>query len=134
MSYVCSADIYFLWALDVQNKKKKEEDGEVWVFLKFQISPLTVSLAYSTSWSAFKSPRKGLDCFIDKSKARKAAFGMCSIRVLKNFRSIPIMKHYCDSWYALRLCSDVNTYQQVLSYGLLNGWAKMFGNMLENGL
>jgi len=52
-SYVCSADIYFLWALDVRNKKK-EEVGELWVFLKFQKLPLTVSLVYNTSWSVFK--------------------------------------------------------------------------------
>jgi len=31
----------------VRNKKKEEgEDGELWVFLNFQKSPLTVSLAY----------------------------------------------------------------------------------------
>jgi len=34
-----SADIYFLWAVDARNKKKKEEDGELWVFLKFKKLP-----------------------------------------------------------------------------------------------
>jgi len=31
---VKATDIYFLWALDVQNKKNKEEDGdgELWAF------------------------------------------------------------------------------------------------------
>jgi len=46
-------------------------------FLKFQKSPLTVSFAYDT---VFKSLGKGLECFIDKYKAQKAAFGMHSIR------------------------------------------------------
>jgi len=84
MSYVYSADIYFLLALDVQKKKTKEEDGELWVFLKFQKSPF---LAYNTSWSVFKSLGKGLEHFIDKSKAQKATFGVCSIRVFWKFSS-----------------------------------------------
>jgi len=63
----------------VQNKKKKK-DEELWVFLKFQKSPLTVSLAFSTSLSVFKSLGKGLECFIDKFTAWKAAFGVRSIR------------------------------------------------------
>jgi len=29
--------------------KQEEEDGDMWVFLRFQKSPLTVSLAYNTS-------------------------------------------------------------------------------------
>jgi len=29
--------------------KQDEEDGELWVFLKFQKSPLTVSFAYDAS-------------------------------------------------------------------------------------
>jgi len=32
------------------------ENGELWVFLKFQKSPLIVFLAYETSCSVFKSP------------------------------------------------------------------------------
>jgi len=32
-----------------KTKKEKEENGELWVFLKFQKSLLTVSLAYNTS-------------------------------------------------------------------------------------
>jgi len=47
---------------------KQEEDGELWVFLKFQKSLLTVSLAFDTSSSVFKSLGKGLECFIDKFK------------------------------------------------------------------
>jgi len=46
-------------------------------FLKFQKSAF---LAFNTSWSVFKSLGKGLECFIDKFKARKAAFGVRSIR------------------------------------------------------
>jgi len=75
-------------------RNKKKEDKELWVFLKIQKSPLTVSLAYDTSLSVFKSLGKGLECFIGKSKAQKATFGVSSIRVLKNF---PIMNHYCGS-------------------------------------
>jgi len=30
-------------------KQQEEVDGELWVFLKFQKSPLTVSFAYDTS-------------------------------------------------------------------------------------
>jgi len=73
----------------------------MWVFLKFQNPPLTVSLAYNTSWSVFKSLGKGLEYLIDKFKAWKAAFGVRYIRVLKNFRSIPIMNHYRGSWYMI---------------------------------
>jgi len=51
-------------------------EPELWVFLKFQ---LTVSF---TSWSVFKSLWKGLEHFIDKSKAWKVAFGMRFIREL----------------------------------------------------
>jgi len=79
-SHVCSANIYFLCM-------KQQEDGELWVFLKFQKLPLTVSLVYNTSWSAFKSLGKGLECFIDKSKARKADFGVRSIREFWKFSS-----------------------------------------------
>jgi len=66
----------------------------LWVFLKFQESPLTVSLAYNTSVLVLKSLGKGLDRFIDKSKAQKAAFGMHSIR---EFWLISITNHYCGS-------------------------------------
>jgi len=45
-SYIFIADIYFLLALGV---RKKEEDGELWVFLKFQELPLKVSLVHNTS-------------------------------------------------------------------------------------
>jgi len=45
--------------------------------LKFQKS---VFLAFNTSLSVFKSLGKVLECFIDKFKARKAAFGVRSIR------------------------------------------------------
>jgi len=71
----------------------KQEDGELWVFLKFQKSLLTVSLAFNT-YRSFKSLGKDLECFIDKFKDWKAAFGVCSIR---DFRSIPIMNHYRGS-------------------------------------
>jgi len=50
---------------------KQQEDGELWVFLKFQKSLSTVSLAFNTSRSIFKSLGK---CFKDKFKAWKAAF------------------------------------------------------------
>jgi len=67
----------------MRNKEKKEEvDGELWVILKFQKPPLKVSLAYNTSSSVFKSLGKGLEYLIDKSKARKAAFGVRSIKEL----------------------------------------------------
>jgi len=58
-------------------RTKQEEDGELWVFLKFQKS---VSLVFNTSLSVFKSLGKGLERFIDKFKAQKAAFGVRSIR------------------------------------------------------
>jgi len=38
MLKVCSADIYFLWALDARNKKK-EEDGRIVGVFKFKKSP-----------------------------------------------------------------------------------------------
>jgi len=56
--------------------KKMENSG----YFKILKSPLTVSLAYDTSWSVFKSFGKGLEHSIDESKARKAAFSVRSIR------------------------------------------------------
>jgi len=63
-----------------KQEEEKEDDGELWVLLKFQKSPYTVSLAFNTSLSVFKSLGKGLKCFIDKFKILKAAFGVRSIR------------------------------------------------------
>jgi len=37
------------YLLSVSSRCAKQEDGELWVFLKFKKSPLTVSLVYSTS-------------------------------------------------------------------------------------
>jgi len=61
-------------------QEEKEERRRRWRIVKFQKSPLTVSLTYNTSLSVFKTLRKDLECFIDKFKAQKAAFGMHSIR------------------------------------------------------
>jgi len=57
----------------------------LWVFLKFQKSPLTVSLAYSTSWSVFKTLGKNLDHFIDKSKTQKAALACVLLESFEKF-------------------------------------------------
>jgi len=46
----------------------------------FKISKITLNVDFNTSLSVFKSLGKGLECFIDKFKARKAAFGVRSIR------------------------------------------------------
>jgi len=59
---------------------KQEEDGELWVFLKFQKSPSTVSPACNVSYSVFKSLGKDLEHFINKSTVRKTAFSVRSIR------------------------------------------------------
>jgi len=63
-----------------EEEEEEKEDGELWVFLKVQKSPQTVSLAFNTSLSVFESLGKGLECFIENLKAQKAAFGVRSIR------------------------------------------------------
>jgi len=76
----------------MQNNKK-EEDGELWVFLKFQKSPLTVSLAYNTSWSVFKTLKKDLEYFIDKSKARKAVRSIREFWKISYYEPATIVVH-----------------------------------------
>jgi len=49
MSYVFSANIYFLLALDVQKKEKERRRWRIVGIFKFQNPPPTVSLAYNTS-------------------------------------------------------------------------------------
>ena len=64
MSYVCSPDINFLWAVDTQNKSKEEGDGEstlVWNCLNAVLS-------------VFKALIKGLEGFREDIKPQKLLF------------------------------------------------------------
>jgi len=61
------------------------------VFLKFQKSPLTVFFIYNISWLVFKLLGKGLERYIDQSKAWKAAFACV---LLQSFEKFPVDSYY----------------------------------------
>ena len=78
-----NANVNFLWAVDVQNKKEKKNQKkmEKWDYFeknKNYLNPLPMDKIFF--WSVFKTLNKGQEGFTDKSKAWKATFPMRSIR------------------------------------------------------
>jgi len=76
---------------------KTRRYGELWVFSK----TLTVSLVYDTSWSVFISLGKGLEHFMDKSKAQRAAFPCVLLEYFEKFMFNPYYEPLL--WFRINL-------------------------------
>jgi len=95
------------------------KNGELWVFLKFQKSPSTVSLVYDSSWSVFKSLGKGVECFIHKFKPQKVAFGMRSNRDFWKISSQSLL------WTVHNISEKIKTLRRKFCWIIFKTWSNL---------